>query len=372
MRRRDALCSGLALFGGLGGASLSGCLDALGSQSAWRDLVVDRPEEIYVPSKTDGMTVWAGTESDEYALALSATRPHRFWTVTGRETNQIAMRDAHSVHLMVSLWDPDSKRWLPAEVRLSIERDGERVIDRTLWPMCSQRMGVHYGDNIALPEPGRYDATVRVIPQGIEYRGGFAGGFEPAAFDLAFAYDPEEIETLDLTILEDDRRGRPGAVEPMAHDHRGHDHRDDEDGDGGDDQTDHGGHDHPPVSTVPPPDAFPRVLGDRIVGDYRTIVALAGDGGRYLLVSPRTRYNGFPLPSCSVSTAVERDDGRSERIALAAATHPTFGHHYGASVDTPSGAELTIEVESPPQFARHEGYETAFFDLPSFSLRVPR
>lgn len=376
MHRRTALRTGAALFCG---TSLAGCLDDLASESAWRDTVIDRPDEIYVPPKADGMAVWANETNGEskegggeYALALSATRPHRFWTVTGSETNQISMREAHSAHLMVSVWEPESGRLLPAEVRISIERGGESVLDRTLWPMLSQRMGFHYGDNVALPDSGNYRATVRVLPLEITYRGGFEGGFEPAAFDLGFEYSSTEIEDLDLTIHEESRRGRPGAVEPMAGDH-GHGHGDGSEDSGGHEGDDHD-HDHPPhppVPIAPSSEAFPRPIGEERVGDYRLVAATADhEEGTYLVVSPRTPYNGFPLPFCSLSVDVDHGSG-AESVSLEEATGPEFGHHYGAVVEPLSGAGLTIRIESPPQIARHEGYETAFFDPPEFSLRVP-
>lgn len=360
MNRRAALRSAVALCSG---ASLAGCLDVpevLGSESAWRDIVVDRPDEIYVPPKVDGMVVWGTAEADGYSIALSATRPHWFWTVTGRETNQIAMRDAHSAHLMVSVWDADSHRFVPSEMQVSIQRDDEGVLDRTLWPMLSQRMGVHYGDNVALPDDGRYRATVRAIPLETER---FSRQFDPATLDIEFEYSAEEIEGLDLTFLEESRRGRPGAVEPMGQD----DHADH------DDHGDHAGsHDHPPVPTAPPAEAFPEVIADEVRGDYRLLVArVERESADYLLVSPRTRYNGFPLPFSSFSVRIERASG-AESFPLSEATHPEFGHHYGASIDpTPSGTMLTVGLDTPPQIARHEGYETALFDLPALSLRVP-
>ncbi|WP_336344858.1 iron transporter [Halalkalicoccus ordinarius] len=354
MQRRDALRSAMAL---LGGASLAGCLDALGSDSAWRDLVVDRPDEIYVPPKTDGMAVWGSVSTDAYSVVLSATRPHRFWTVTGTETNQIAMRDAHSAHLMVSVRESDTRRLLPAEVSISIDRSDERSVDRTLWPMLSQRMGVHYGDNVSLPAAGSYRATIRVVPRDVEYRGGFEGGFEPASLEVGFEYDPEEIEALDRTILEESRRGRPGAVEPMDRD-------DDDHGDSDD---------HPPVPTAPSPDALPTVIDATVANDYAIVVATAShESGRYLVVSPRTRYNGYPLPFCSLSAAIDREGTGIESVTLDEATHPAFGHHYGAVVDPFSRSELTVAVETPPQLTRHEGYETAFFDRPEISPRASR
>lgn len=360
MQRRDLLRSTTAL---LGGASLSGCLDAFGSESAWRDLVIDRPDEIYAPPKVDGMLVCGTVEAEGYALLLSATRPHRFWTVTGTETNQTAMREAHSMHLMVSVWEPDSHRHVPAEVAISIDRGGETRLDRTLWPMLSQRMGVHHGDNIALPEPGIYGVTIRVFPLDIGYAGAFDGGFDPGAFEIEIEYDPSEIEGLDRTVLEESRRGRPGAVEPMGHDH---------DADPASPDHSHGG--RPPVPTAPPPEAFPGVIDEVETGDYRTLVATADHGaGRYLIVSPRTRYNGFPLPRSSLSARIDRGGAGTDSVSLIEATHPTVGHHYGAVVDPlTSGDALGLSIETPPQLARHEGYETAFFDRPEVSLRVPR
>lgn len=366
MKRRAALRTGLALFSG---TSLAGCLDvpeSLDSESAWRDLVIDRPDEIYVPPKVDGMVVWGTAEADGYAISLSATRPHRFWTITGRETNQIAMRDAHSVHLMASLWSSETDRFVPADVRVSIHRGGDRVIDRTLWPMLSQRMGIHYGDNVALPTSGSYRATVRVIPHGTDRPDEEA--FEPMALDVEFEYEPAEIEALDLTILEESRRGRPGAVEAMGQDH--HDHE----GVDRDEHGDHAGtHGHPPVPTAPPAATFPDVLADELRGDYRLVVAKTErEFGEYLLVSPRTRYNEFPLPFSSFAVSVDRGPSGTKAHSLTEVTHPTLGHHYRVVVDSlPSGATITIALETPPQVARHEGYETAFFELSDLSLRVP-
>ena len=47
---------------------------------------------------------------------------------------------------------------------------------------------------------------------------------------------------------------------------------------------------------------------------------------------------------------------------------PCLGHHYRAPIDPGAlerGDELTIELETPPQMARHEGYETAFLEAKS-------
>jgi hypothetical protein len=48
-----------------------------------------------------------------------------------------------------------------------------------------------------------------------------------------------------------------------------------------------------------------------------------------------------------------------------------LGFHYGAVLDLAPGDELEIVVESPPQIARHAGYETAFLDMEPIRLEVP-
>lgn len=348
MQRRTALRSGLAL---VCGASLSGCLDSLDSDSAWRDIIVDRPEEVYVPPEIDEMASWASVNADGYDLSLSVTRPHGFWTVTGTETNQVAMREAHSVHLMAAVREATSGRYLPTEVRVSIPRDG-KSLDRTLWPMLSQRMGPHHGDNVALPGLGTYAVKVRVLPSGIRHRDP-STRFDPGVHDVEFEYDPAAVEALERTVLDEDRRGEPGAVEPMGHgrgEHAGH------------------GEGHPAVPTAPPAEAFPAPLGTGHVGDCPVVVALDGD---YLIASMRTPYNGFPVPFASLSARINRA-GSSETRQLFESFDPDIGHHYGAPVDLAGGERVMIAVETPPQLARHEGYETAFLDRGRFSLRLSR
>jgi hypothetical protein len=36
-----------------------------------------------------------------------------------------------------------------------------------------------------------------------------------------------------------------------------------------------------------------------------------------------------------------------------------------------SGDEIEMQIDSPPQAARHQGYETAFLDMPAVTVSVP-
>ena len=357
--RRDALERGLRGLGALGCASglagLAGCLEALEHEDAWRRLVVDPPEGVYVPPKRDEMIRYGTATVGGREISLLATRPHSFWTVSGRERSRADVRSAHALHLMGRVRDAETNAVVPASVAVDVRRDGERVDRRSLWPMLSQRMGFHYGDNVALEGDGTYEVTVRVGPVDCRATGAFADRLErPATADFDLEYAAAEIESLDRTLLDaDEGRGEPGALEPAA-----------TDGGRDDERT-------RPAAVAPSIDSLP---GERIG------VATAGDvvlpatvlegfrnvtGGSYLAVVPRTAYNDYVLPFASLSIAGRRDGDRTLEASLRETIHPELGHHYGAAVDRSDPKrvdDLAIALETPPQVARHEGYETAFLE----------
>ncbi|GAB7018255.1 hypothetical protein [Halostagnicola bangensis] len=114
MRRRKLLA---ACGCGVLGTSTAGCLESLRREDAWRELVVDPPAGIYVPPKIDEMTTDGLETADEYAVALFATRPHSFWTVTGDEQSRADLRSDHAIHLMASVWDEETEMVLPTGYR---------------------------------------------------------------------------------------------------------------------------------------------------------------------------------------------------------------------------------------------------------------
>lgn len=345
MHRRDALRAGSGVLT----ASLAGCLDALQTESAWRDLIVNRPEAVYVPPTIDGTVRWGVAKTDDYAITLSATRPHRFWTVTGRTTTQISMRQEHSVHAMVSVRERATGHRIPAAVKLSIHRNEDTVAERTLWPMLSQRMGTHHGDNVVLPSDDTYRAEIRVIPEGIDYLGSFASGFELTTVEIKFDYAATRIEGLDHRVLDQERRGEPGALEPMG-----------------------GGDTRSSVASIEslPGASDEKRLDDLVIGVAAIDDRLPGDE-LYLAVFPRTPYNRFFLARTALSAVIDRGGHRTTR-RLPAAIDPDLGHHYGVPIGSlASDDRVTVSVNSPPQLARHEGYETAFLETGSVTPSVP-
>jgi hypothetical protein len=64
----------------------------------------------------------------------------------------------------------------------------------------------------------------------------------------------------------------------------------------------------------------------------------------------------------TVEATVTRDGETVFDDALERTLDPALYYHYGASVTggLQSGDEVTLTVPTPPQVARHEGYEKAF------------
>lgn len=398
MNRRGFL-RGTGVAGTVG---LAGCLERLGfeEQSAWRDppLVEDRPDAVYFPASRETMGSYGTASDGEYAVALSYTFPHRFWTVAGDETNRVTVEAEDTMHLMCTVWDPESDTVLPVEVELEILQDGTSVDRPTAWPMLSQRMGFHYGDNVQLSGEGDYTARVRVGPLEATPAGAFEDRFESAStFEIDFEYARSDIHDLEFEETDYDDRGRRAALELMDHGEHatgGDDHGHSNGGSHGDDGGNHGddgdhGVGRPPTSRGPSIDDLEgEPLGtessaDAAISVVRTEIDRllesddAGadsnsnsdsdsdtDTGTYLAVFTRTPHNDVILPLMSLSMSVERDDTVVHEGTLRETLDHEFGHHYGIGVDDlERGDRLLVSVDSHPQLARHDGYETAFFEF---------
>lgn len=346
---------------GVAGLGLAGCTNPLGSSGngdgggPTPTVGGDRPARVYVPTHRDGMAMKGMQPAGDYRVGLMYTYPHQFWIVTGTTTEPVEIREQDSVHLMATLFDEASGTTLPvgSGVTIRVEKDGEQVAEKPPWPMISQAMGFHYGDNYALDGDGTYDVTVSVSSMNVTRFGDFAGRFEESA-EATFEMEYSEAERNDLTIRRfPDRQGEPGAVSMM----------------------DMG---MMPLSRAPEPDALPgRVVGEGESGDADFVVTavesapFAEGDGAYLLVSPRTPYNQIPLPMMALSATLESDGDTVHDGPIDAGIAPDVGYHYGAAVSgVASGDDLTLTIDSPPQMSRHEGFETAFIDMDPIELTL--
>jgi len=318
--------------------------------------VENPPDAVYLPSHRDAMQPLPTVEAGEYAVTPMLTYPHRFWLVTGTEREEVAP-SASGVHLMATVWDADTGEVLPVDTgsQMRITRDSDPVDQRAPWPMVSQTMGFHFGDNVGLPDQGTYTVEFDLTPIGgdtVRTTGAFADRFaeqRTVTFEFEFNREFQESVVDGVTYLDEDKWGQRGALEPM----------------GGMEMT-------MPSSGLQPADAYPgQDLGTPTSGDATFVVRylegtrLSDGSTGYLLVSPRTPYNRVPLAdmALSVSGALEGE--------LVQTLDSDLGHHYGFAGDLSAGDRLELIVESPPQVARHRGYETAFLEMPLMEVAVP-
>lgn len=350
MDRRSVLRAGC----GLTATALSGCLEGVfktRSVYAPPPVVENRPDAVYIPTHREGMKMIGTTTKNGYTVALFFSFPHRFWNVTGQQRTKVTITKDDSIHLMASLWDAKTKTVLPnTDLRVELEKDGKQVSRKSFWPMLSQNMGYHFGDNITLDGDGTYTAKLRVGPPNTR-RSGLRTQSGPVSFTMEFEYKKRQRDEIMFKRLSE-RQGEPGAIEPMEM--------------------------KIPSSQLPKKSKLPgTAVGSATSGDGRFLLTrletpLTGieSTGTYLVVSPRTPHHRYPLPFMSLSGTLKRGGNTVFEELLTPTIDPELGYHYGAVVDAQSGDSLTLTVNAPPQPSRHEGYETAFIDMPPMELSV--
>ena len=324
-------------------------------------VVEDPPNAVYKPTHTNSVGMVEPVQAGDFQLLPHFTYPHRFWLVRGTELEEVEPI-GNGLHLMLAFWDAQTGESIPVDAgaTMTLRRDGEIVEPRFQpWPMLSQQMGFHFGDNVPFTENGTYEVEVQMGPIDARKTGAFAGRFEEAVsttFELEFTRETQATAALDVNYLDESEWGEPGAVEPMGH--------------GGMDGMDGIMADRPSVG-LPPAEEYPgRDLGVAESDDAQFVVRyveesrLSPDGEGYLLVSPRTPYNRAPLPdmALTVEGAAEGD--------LRQTLDDELGHHYGLAATLESGDSLDIVVETPPQAARHQGYETALLAMAPMTVEV--
>jgi len=344
------------MLGGASLAGLAGCV-GFGTRSARTPpLVADRPDAVYYPTHWEGMKTVNVREQNGYRCALTYSYAHRFWLMKPSGITKVGIQPEDSIHLMPVVWDTETGV-IPPDVnpQLTITQDGETVDQFAPWPMLSQPMGFHFGDNAQLDGDGTYTVNVSIGGTSTRRTGTLADNEGNASFSFELGFSQAKLEEIAYTDIPADKQGTKGAVELMDMEML-------------------------PDSTAPKPDALPgTVRGSATSGDAQFVVTAIEDATRfggsedqtYLAVSPRTPYNRTILPMMSLSGTVARGDETAFDGYLQSTLDPELRYHYGAFVpDVRSGDQLTITVDSPPQTARHEGYETAFVEIPAMELSL--
>lgn len=342
MRRRRLLAAGTAVFAG-------GCLGR--GESYHLPAPLDSPPDgVYVPSHAADLAVASVADAGDLRLALCYSYPDRFWDVTGRATYRRDARD--EVHLMVQAWEPATGVILP-ELGVSVEvtREGEPTYHEAVYPMLSQRLGFHYGDNVPLPEDARYAVTVRVGGTSVRRTGAFAGRFDGGA-SHTFTIEYARAARNALETIRPEDAGTRGALSPAAPE-----------------GVPAGGAGALPGRRLPAGSSDDARLPAAVLSG-----AAADRFGtdRYLAVSPRTPYTGTLLPAMGLTARVDRGGHTVFVESLERTLDPGLGYHYGAAVPPiEPGDRLLLDPLTPPQVARHEGYETAFLEMDPTSVAVP-
>ena len=353
----------LAGVGAAGLGGLAGCMGFQLQSASNREppLVENRPDAVYLPTHTEGMQMVGMTGGGAYRCMLSYTWPHRFWTVTGRNTNQVDIGDGDTAHLMATVWHADAGIVTPdVSPAITVRQGGERVLNNNPWPMLSQPMGFHFGDNVQLPGEGEYQVEVSVGEPSNRRTGSLADAGR-ATFEFSMAFSQSKLEELRYTDISEEREGTRGAV-PMMEMNMG------SMGMG------------MPSTKAPEENRLPgTVRGSGTSGDAAFVVTVLDDatpfgGGEndvYLAVSPRTPHNRYVMPLMSLSATLRRGSETVYDDVLTATLDADLSYHYGAVVsEVADGDELTITVDAPPQVSRHEGYETAFIRMQPLSLTL--
>lgn len=353
MRRRDLLRT----VGGTALGGLAGCTSLFQTRSARAPPLPDyRPNAVYYPTHYEGMKMVGMSEQSGYKCALTYTYPHRFWLMKPNDVTKVDIQAADSVHLMPVVWDA-ATGLIPPDInpQLKITQGGESVDQFAPWPMLSQPMGFHFGDNAQLNGDGTYTVDVSIGGPSTRRTGTLAENSGNVSFSFEFGFSQSTLNEIPYTDIPSEKEGTKGAVDLKQMEML-------------------------PGSQVPTPESLPgAVRGARMSGDARFVVTVLDDatpfGGNenqvYLAISPRTPYNRVMLPMMSLSSTLTRAEGTVFDGNLQATIDPDVRYHYGAVVpDVQSGDELTITVQSPPQTARHEGYETAFIDMSPVQLTL--
>jgi uncharacterized protein involved in high-affinity Fe2+ transport len=140
-----------------------------------------------VPAQVLGTAVWQGMK-----ITADAMTPVPFMVYNGTTMQEVKPAKNVSFHLMVLLNDARTNVVIPyASVWGTIKQGSATPFDESLWPMISEYMGPHYGNDVALPGAGTYQLTLLISPpvsaRHLEYAGVW---LKPHTVTFTFHWNP--------------------------------------------------------------------------------------------------------------------------------------------------------------------------------------
>ena len=116
-----------------------------------------------IPTQTLGTADW-----QHMKIMAQARTAVPFVVDDGTSEKLVKPSKRTSFHLMVMLTDDRTNYTIPyASVWATIRRGSKIVFDERQWPMISEYMGPHYGNNVTLPGPGTLPAQPARQPAGV-------------------------------------------------------------------------------------------------------------------------------------------------------------------------------------------------------------
>jgi hypothetical protein len=111
-----------------------------------------------LPTRTIATGLWK-----DMSIVAQERTPVPFYVDNGTKFTEVKPTKKSSFHLMVMLSDRHTGVAIPyANVWAEITKNGKTVFNERQWPMLSEYMGPHYGNDVSLPGPGTYHLTLLV------------------------------------------------------------------------------------------------------------------------------------------------------------------------------------------------------------------
>jgi len=149
------------------------------------------------PMKVDGITPipvhkLAAVTWQEMKISAQEMTAVPFYVFNGTREQEVKVPKHTSFHLMVMLNDARTNVAIPyASVWATIRKQGKVVYDERQWPMLSEYMGPHYGNNVSLPGAGTYQLSLLISPpvsaRHVEYKNVW---LKPHRVNLTFQWSP--------------------------------------------------------------------------------------------------------------------------------------------------------------------------------------
>jgi hypothetical protein len=184
---KNAPASGSSGSGGSNGASASSMpgmnMGSGGTQVAAVNGIKPIPSQLLASTDWEGMKIEART--------MTAVP---FVVFNGTKEQMVKPPKGTNFHLMVMLNDAHTNEPIPyASVWATFSKAGKIVYDERQWPMLSAFMGPHYGNNVKLDGPGKYQLSLLISPpvsaRHLEYQGVW---LKPHRITVAFNWKPGE------------------------------------------------------------------------------------------------------------------------------------------------------------------------------------